>query len=173
METEQIILIVAVVLLLVSLILNIVILVKTKKTEGYAIAPQTLSQNPITFNIATSASGIRFKLLSSNPNVNGLQVITSGTTTKCYLVKDDFLVGSQSTTYNLLLFPNNQPRSLTLTYINNILSLKIGATLLYSGKFSIIPVSNVNVDSIITTDERGNVKYPGQTGYVNYGLTFY
>jgi len=92
METEQIILIVAVVLLLVSLILNIVILVKTKKTEGFSysiikptgttvypldIPVPSIKTNLMSLKISSTNYSIEFRLTNNHiirfvkPNIVG------------------------------------------------------------------------------------------------------
>jgi hypothetical protein len=180
METKQIILIISVIVLIITFIINIVLLVKMKKSEGFSNYPQILSSTSSTFNINTNAGGIRFILSSSNSNNNdieGLQILTYNGITYCYLVNklNQTSLGISSKT-NMMIFPTqNRTISLTLTYSNNILTLRYGNTILYSYNTYSLSSTNIGnnlyVSSIVPTNSDGSRMVPGQTGYIPYTLT--
>jgi hypothetical protein len=128
METSQILMAVVLLLLLVNVVLNIVVVSKIKKSEGYATAPQTLSQTSgASFTVTTNNNRIYFNLSDGN----SLEVVkdVSGTAICSLMNSTNTLVSMR--TPNLPGLLNNTVFNLILQ--NGALKLSVGKTILFLG----------------------------------------
>ena len=160
METEQIILIVAVLLLVISLILNIVVLVKMKKTEAYVNGFRYPNGNSGPINIpisSVSSSPTRLDISTNLPSLVRLNLSGGG-----YIEFNDSSQSSYMMTiskdglsqhrYLNRLFQNTSPVPIYLNCYNNVLTISTVNKILGSKK---ITSSRSSITSITARNSSG------------------